>query len=168
MFKLPFIIPEEDLELNLILLLMIVNELNTTSTGKYILNNERLQLYFYLVRNPHILNKLLSLLSKKQIELKSYELSSFKANRNNIETLYDTTSVMNYLQLLVSKQLIDVKYDEKIGFIYFTTSKAHEILEQVNSIYFKRVSIFINKLKQTRSTTLSAMNTNLKKILHKG
>ena len=84
MFNLPYIIPEDELELNLILVLMIVNKLNSTSTGKLVLDNERLTIYFYLVKNPHILNKLLISLSKSNIQLKSYELASFKAENFDI------------------------------------------------------------------------------------
>ena len=66
MFKLPFIIPDDELELNLILIVLIVDKLNATSRGNLILDAERLMMYFYLVKNPHILNKLLISLSKKK------------------------------------------------------------------------------------------------------
>ena len=48
MFKLPYIIPEDELELNLILLLMIADKLSSTSRGTLILDIERLTIYFYL------------------------------------------------------------------------------------------------------------------------
>lgn len=166
MFKLPFIVPEEELELNLILVLMIISELNSTSTGRQILDNERLQTNLYLIRNPHVLSKLLILLKKNNISLKSYELSSFKAENNDIETLYDMTLLKQYLKILINKQLVDIYYNPQIGFVYLPAKKAYYILEELSSKYFDRVSIFINSLKQIRSIPLSTINTNLKHILN--
>jgi len=65
MFKLPYIIADDELELNLIILLMLTDKLNATSRGTLVLNNERLTVYLYLVKNPNILNNLLIMLSKK-------------------------------------------------------------------------------------------------------
>ena len=163
MYKLPFIIPEEDLELNLALLLMIIDNLSSTSTGIMILNNERLLLYFYLVKNPHNLNKLLISLSKKNIKLKSYELLSYKAEKHNTEILYDTSILKKYLQILLSKELIQISYNDKVGFLYQSTERE---IKQIDNNYFNRVLIFINKLKQTISIPTSKINTNLKHILN--
>lgn len=167
MFNLPYIIPEDELELNLILVLMIVNKLNSTSTGKLVLDNERLTIYFYLVKNPHILNKLLIFLSKSNIQLKTYELSSFKAENLDIDTLYDNSNIKQYLQILTTKELIEIKYNSKVGFVYVPTSQAKEIIEKLNNKYLTRVSTFINKLDQVSSIQISKINTNLKKILNK-
>lgn len=167
MFNLPYIIPEDELELNLTLVLMIVNKLNSTSTGKLVLDNERLTIYFYLVKNPHILNKLLISLSKSNIQLKSYELASFKAENLDIDTLYDNGNIKQYLQILITKELIEIKYNNKVGFVYVPTSQAKEIIEKLNNKYLTRVSTFINKLGQVSSTQVSKINTNLKKILNK-
>lgn len=166
MFKLPYIIPEDELELNLILVLMIVNKLNSTSTGKLVLDNERLTIYFYLVKNPHILNKLLIFLSKGNIQLKSYELSSFKAENSDIDTLYDNSNIKQYLQILITKELIEIRYNKKIGFVYVTTYQVKEIIENLDNQYLKRVSTFINKLGQINSIPISKINTNLKQILN--
>lgn len=166
MFNLPYIIPEDELELNLILVLMIVNKLNSTSTGKLVLDNERLTIYFYLVKNPHILNKLLILLSKSNIQLKSYELASFKAENLDIDTLYDNSNIKQYLQILTTKELIEIKYNSKVGFVYVPTSQAKKIIEKLNNIYLTRISTFINKLGQVSSIQISKINTNLKKILN--
>jgi hypothetical protein len=56
---LPFVIPENDLDLNLLLVYTVVYYLNKTSTGKLVLDIERLNIYVYLVKNPHILYKVL-------------------------------------------------------------------------------------------------------------
>lgn len=167
MFKLPFIIPDDELELNLVLLLMLTDKLSATSRGTLVLDKERLTIYLYLVKNPHILNNILIMLSKKNIELKSYELSSFKAENNDIETLYDNEIIKKYLQILVSKQLIVIKHNKKIGFVYAPTEECTEIIKKIDSKYLKRVATFINKMEQITTTPVSKINTNLKLILSK-
>lgn len=168
MYNLPFNVPEEELELNLILVLMIVYELNSTASGIHMLDNERLQVYLYLVKNPHILNRLLNHLSKKNIALKSYEVSSFKSDKKDINTLYENTSLSYYLTILMSKELIDITYNEKIGFVYIANDKTPKLLSALDSKYFQRAFTFINSLKQTRSTSLSTINKYIKQILHEG
>lgn len=166
MFRLPFLIPEDELELNLILVLMIVTELDVTSTGKQILDKERLQVYLYLVTKPNILQQLLFLLKKKSMVLKSYELLSFKAENIDIDSLYDTAELTYYLKILISKKFIDIKYNTQIGFVYVSTDKVQQRMKKSNSEYLNRVSTFINSLKQTRSIPISTITSNLKKILN--
>lgn len=166
MFNLPFIIPDDELELNLIILVLIVDKLSVTSKGNFVLDGERIIMYFYLVKNPHILNKLLISLSKKNIQLKSYELASFKAENTDIDTLFDNKSIKKYLQILISKELIVIKYSEKMGFIYTSTKNTVETIQRIDNIYLKRVLVFINKLEQTISIPISKMTTNLKQILN--
>ena len=130
MYKLPFIIPDEKIELNLTLLLMIIDSLSSTSRGKKNLNNERLLVYFYLIKNPHNLNKLLVSLSKKNINLKSYELLSYKAENQSLETLYDMSTLKKYRhssgcgikiesQLLIIFKVIFDNVSLSIDFILF-------------------------------------------------
>ncbi|ADG93145.1 hypothetical protein Arnit_1489 [Arcobacter nitrofigilis DSM 7299] len=166
MFNLPFIIPDDELELNLIILVLIVDKLSVTSKGNLVLDGERIMMYFYLVKNPHILNKLLILLSKKNIQLKSYELASFKAENTDIDTLYDNKSIKKYLQILISKELIAIKYSKKIGFIYTSAENTRKTIQKIDTIYLKRVLVFINKLEQTISIPISKITTNLKQILN--
>lgn len=163
--SLPFVIPEDDLELNLILLMLIIDNLYTTVTGKLILNLERLMIYFYLIKNPHILHKVLMKLSKKSFLLKSYEISSFKAENNNVEILYENKIVKFYLQILMSKKMIKSEYDEKLGFIFLTVGSKENIIDNIDDKYLKRSLNFIEKIKQINSIHISQINTVIKNIL---
>ena len=102
------------------------------------------------------------------IELKSYELSSFKSEKKDIDTLYDNESLTYYLSILLTKKVIDVEYNEKIGFVYISSDRTEELLKSLDSAYFKRVFVFINSLKQTRSIPFSTMNKYMKQILNEG
>ena len=100
--NLPFITPEDDFELNLLLTFQIVYFLNSTSKGLNILDIERLNIYVYLLKNPHILYSVLIRLDKKTFTLKSYENSSYKSERNDIETTYDNEIIRYYIQVLTN------------------------------------------------------------------
>lgn len=166
MYKdMPFVIPEDDLELNLSITLLIIVHLYKTSRDKNILDIERLNLYFFLLKNPHILNKLLINLSKKGIVLKSYESLSFKSERHNSELLYTNKILKYYIQVLISNNLVRAEYDEKIGFIFIPTKKADEYIILEGS-YFERLNVFINKIKQINSTSISKINATIKNILN--
>lgn len=161
---LPFVIPENDLNLNLLLVYTVVYHLNKTSTGKLILDMERLNIYVYLVNNPHILYKVLVKLSKKSFVLKSYEVLSFKADNNDSESLYNNKILKYYIQILMTNNLIKTEYNEKIGFVFSPTSETNNYMNFDNQ-YFKRVLNFIEKSKQINSTSLSQINTTIKNIL---
>lgn len=162
--NLPFVIPENDLDLNLLLVYTVVYHLHKTSTDKLILDMERLNIYMYLVKNPHILYKLLVKLSKKIFVLKSYEILSFKADNNDSESLYNNKILKYYIQILMTNNLIKTEYNEKIGFVFSPISEANNYMN-FDIKYFKRVLNFIEKLKQINSTSLSQINTTVKNIL---
>ncbi len=165
MFRnLPFITPENDFELNLLLTFQIVYFLNSTTRGLNILDIERLTIYTYLLKNPHILHRVLIRLGKKSFILKSYEVSSYKSERNDTETLFDNELVRYYIQLLSSNRLINITYNEKIGFV-FTPSEDTEKYINADSEYFKRNTTLIEKMKQISSTSVSKINTVIKTIL---
>lgn len=161
---LPFITPEDDFELNLLLTFQVVYFLNSTSRGLNILDIERLNIYVYFLKNPHILYKVLIRLGKKNFILKSYETGSYKSERNDTETLYDNELVRYYIQLLSSNNLINIIYNDKIGFV-FTPSQDTEKYINANSEYFKRNITLIEKIKQINSTSISKINTTIKTIL---
>ncbi|AXH13043.1 ABC-three component system middle component 4 [Halarcobacter bivalviorum] len=162
--NLPFITPEDDFELNLLLTFQIVYFLNSTARGLNILDIERLSIYVYLLKNPHILHRVLIKLGKKRFTLKSYETSSYKSERNDTETFYDNKIVRYYTQLLASNNLISITYNEKIGFV-FTPNKDTEKYINADSEYFKRNITLIEKIKQISSTSVSKINTAIKSIL---
>lgn len=168
MSNLPYIIPEDALELNLLLIFFVVQNLSSTVSGKLILNNERLMIYTYLIQNPHILNRLLIKLSKKSFVLKSYESSSFKAENMDVESLYKNDIIKFCLQILISKNLIQVKYEDKIGFVYIANTTELEMFNNTQDKYINRVKNFIEKIKQINSTPVSRISTMLKNILNEG
>ena len=75
--------------------------------------------------------------------------------------------IKKYLQILVSKQLITIKHNKKIGFAYTPTEECTEIIKKIDNKYLKRVATFINKMEQITTTPISTINTNLKLILSK-
>lgn len=159
---LPFTIPEDDLELNLILVFLVINNLHSTRRGQLILNLERLILYVYLIKNPHILHKVLVQLSKKSFLPKSYELSSFKSESANTENLFENRVLKYFIQVLMSQRLVESKYDEKAGFVFVPVATNENFLNKIDDIYLKRILNFIEKIKQINSTPLSQINTAIK------
>lgn len=54
--KLPFVEPDDDIYLNISVVLIIIYYLSSTKRGVLKMNNERIHLYEYLVRNPQKLS----------------------------------------------------------------------------------------------------------------
>lgn len=163
--SLPFTVPEDNLELNLVLVFLIINHLHKTTRGKLILNFERLTIYIYLTYNPHILHKVLTKLSKKSILLKSYESSSFKSENNSTEILYENKVIKFYIQILMSKKLIKSEYDEKIGFVFLPVESNENFINDIEDKYLTRTLNLITKIKQINSTSISEINTTIKNII---
>lgn len=101
---LPFIEPEDDIYINLCVLLLLINMLGKTNRGALKLNNDRLHIFLYLLKNPTALNNLLFNLGKGNIVLQQRDIYSVTSISPNIDPLFDRESLKSLLCVLVSKK----------------------------------------------------------------
>ncbi|KAA1153405.1 hypothetical protein EU510_06305 [Pseudoalteromonas sp. FUC4] len=163
--KLPFINPENDLNLNLAILIIIVRTLSHTKRQTLKLNNERLHIYYFLVKNPVKLNKVMEILGKAKVllsERNSYSIASISAN---LDPLFDREGLKSLLTILTAQSLVKVEYKKNDGFFYQLTAKGYELSDLFTENYFKEVALNCNKLKQTLSLSQSSLNNILGQIM---
>lgn len=163
--KLPFTNPENDLNLNLAILIIIVRTLSHTKRQTLKLNNERLHIYYFLVKNPVKLNKVMEILGKEKVllsERNSYSIASISAN---LDPLFDREGLKSLLTILTAQSLVKVEYKKNDGFFYQLTAKGYELSDLFTENYFKEVALNCNKLKQTLSLSQSSLNNILGQIM---
>ncbi|HIF9452841.1 TPA: ABC-three component system middle component 4 [Photobacterium damselae] len=163
--KLPFIEPDDDIYINISVLLIVISYLSTTKRGTLKLNNERLHIYDYLVRNPVKLYKFLEILGKKPKEVNhkdSYSVASISAN---VDPLFDRERLKSLLTLMISRNLVTVEYKNKEGFFYKLTESGNKKVKRLEGDFFSEVKLLCDQLQQTLSFNQSQVNNSLNQIM---
>ncbi|HFG1570899.1 TPA: ABC-three component system middle component 4, partial [Vibrio cholerae] len=86
--KLPFIEPDEDIYLNISIVMILLYYLSFTNRGTMKMDNERIHIYDYLVRNPQKLTKFLSSLGK-DVSFNMNDDYSVSSISYNLDPLFD-------------------------------------------------------------------------------
>ncbi len=164
---LPFISPDDNFYLNLGIVVIVIQTLGQTSKGTLKLNNERLHIYTYLIKNPVKLNLFLNALGKGSILISpkdSYSVTSISAN---VDSLFDRENLKALLTSLVGENLVEVVYKKKEGFFYRLSKKGLEQAGKLNAEYFFETRLSCETLKSTLSTTTSSLNKALNQVMQK-
>ncbi len=164
---LPFIDTENDIHLNLSVVLLIISKLGKSNRGVLKLNNERLHIFHYLVKNPIELNKVLSSLGKGGIILQAKDAYSITSISPNLDPLFDRGGLKSILSILISKGLINVEFKKNDGFFYSINDKGVSISKGLNGDFFQEVQLICEKLKSVLSITESKLSQTLNQIIRK-
>lgn len=160
-YKLPFIIPEDDINLKIARYLVIIDILSYTSRGKYVLDIEKLTIFDFLVRNPYILKQVLSIKHSKDIKLENQEIKNIETLYPNKSELIDTQLSKLIIQVMISEGTIIAKIEDgKIFFILTDIGK--EVVNEIDVEYICRIKELCKKMLVLRSTSLN----ELKKIIN--
>jgi hypothetical protein len=116
MNKLPFILPDRDL--NKALILLIFKYLGLSPRRIPLLNNERISVFFYFIKNPTVLEKTLSKYGRSNVALNHNEAASVNSISVNLDYLFDRQWIKTLIKNLVARKLIKPVYREKEGFLY--------------------------------------------------
>ncbi len=143
---LPYQVPDNDLSLNVAILILVVFLLGKTERGKLLLNNERLQLSIYLLKNPIILNNVLVAYEKPSAYIHSYDAYSVASISNNIDFLHNIHQLKTLLQCAVTLNLINVKYRRIEGFMYELSQTGVVLVEKLNGEYYDSLRNYANSL----------------------
>ena len=162
--RLPFIDPDEDIYLNLSIVMIILYYLGTTNRGALKINNDRLHIYDYLVRNPQKLNKFLVQLGKGNLANRKsdYCISSISYN---LDPLFDRERMKSILTILTSNKLVSITYKNKCGFLYSLTEVGVSKVEELECSYFTEIKSLSKELSSTLSLSDSQLNININKII---
>ena len=163
---LPFLDPENDIYINLSILLIILNTLGETNRGVLKINNAKLHIFLYLIKNPIALNKFLGALGKDVAALSEQDIYSVSAISPNLETLFDRESLKALLSILIAKKLIKTSYKNN-GFFYSLTENGLSITSKLKDDYLLEIELLCGKLKSVLSLSESQLNQTLNNIIRK-
>jgi hypothetical protein len=164
---LPFIEPNDNIYLNLCVTIILLKQLGRTKKGIVKINNERLHIYLYLVKNPLKLNQVLTVLGKGNAiigQQKSYSVASISTN---VDPLFDRESLKALITILVAKKFVNVEYKKKEGFFYTLSPLGQERASVLTDNYFSEITMLCSKLQSTISISLSNLNQALSEIIRK-
>ncbi|WP_373090853.1 ABC-three component system middle component 4 [Zhongshania sp.] len=162
---LPFIEPEDDIYINLCVLLLLIGALAKTSRGTLKLNNNRMHVFLYLLKNPTALNKVLGVLGKGNVILQDRDTYSVTSISPNVDPLFDREALKSLLSVLVAKKLVSVTYKEDDGFFYILSESGESAISNLNDEYLIEVKKLCEKLKGLSSHTESQLNKTINRII---
>jgi hypothetical protein len=162
---LPYLDPEDDVYINMCILLKMIGILSRTNRGSLKLNNKRVHIYLYLIKNPMALNRLLLYMGKGNVNLRKQKSYSISSLSQNIDPLFDRDSLKKLISILISKKFIDVTYKKEDGFFYSLTEEGERACVDLSGEYLLEVSQLCEKLKVLQSTPESKLNLTIKKLI---
>jgi hypothetical protein len=165
--KLPFLDVESDVYINLCMILIIINILGKTSRGVLKINNERLHIFLYLLKNPLVLNKVMNAHGKSGVLLHERDTFSIASISPNLDPLFDRESLKSLLSILIAKQFINVKYKKDDGFVYSISEAGQNVIQSLRGEYLLEVKLLCEKLKSVLSISEAKLNQTLNHIIRK-
>jgi len=138
-----------------------------TKKGTLKINNERLHIFVYLLKNPMKLNDLLNLLGKSSLLLSEQDTFSITSISPNVDSLFDRSALKSLLSILVANELIDVEFKSKAGFFYKLSEKGQATIKEFRDEYLLEVRLLCEKLKSVLSLSESKLNQALNQVIRK-
>ncbi|WP_379143576.1 ABC-three component system middle component 4 [Paenibacillus sp. sgz500992] len=138
MKKVPFIIPELDLGVRIQRLMVIIHKLGLNKNKKAVLDNEKIAIFDFLVKNPYILNEVLKTEGKANtIDIGETDYGTIDSLYPSVISLLDYGSIKGYLQILVTLDFIEIQVNETI--FYISTTKGERLITEDESPYLLRI-----------------------------
>jgi len=164
---LPFLDSDDDIYLNLAIVIVIIGALGKSNRGSFKINNSKLHVFLYLLKNPVVLNKVLGLCGKGSVLLSDIDSYSIISVSPNIDPLFDRESLKELLCILVVKNLITVVHKKNDGFFYELSEEGIATLASLREGYFSRVSELCDQLRNIINMSDSQLNQTLNQIIKK-
>jgi hypothetical protein len=167
MRSLPYLVPEQDNFLNSGIVLLAIQNLGKTTRGTLLLNNERLLIFMYLIRNPLVMAKLLNQLGRPTLLLSEEEVHSVSSLAVNLDPLFDTDWIKHLLQRLASVGLLSVRYRKVEGFLYDLTEAGEKVSEKLTGDYFDKARKYISAIDSVKTEPTATLNSALNNIFRR-
>ncbi|MBA1323035.1 ABC-three component system middle component 4 [Pseudomonas plecoglossicida] len=158
MTSLPYIQPERELHYNLGVLLLVLGYLAETKKRKKILSIDRIQSFYFLTTRPSLLNRVLLLANKDQINIDESDYYTVGNLSPNIEELFDRNRLLTMLKILASKNFLSIEYSNSEGFLFGLTEIGKLKPQELTEGYFQKISYFIELLSELQSQTPTKLN----------
>jgi len=154
MSNLPFIQPKKEIYLNLCVILIIINHLANTPKGKRNLTFERLQNFYFLVNNPIILNKVILLADRKEIDVKESYFYKVDSISLDVDDLYDKNKMKTLIQIISLQGYISIEISPEGSFVFYLSDKGVSLVSSLDSEYFKEINQLVEALLFLRSQSI--------------
>lgn len=164
MKSLPYIVPDDDAFLNAGLLLLIIGCLSKTNRGKLLLNNEKMLIFMYLIKNPSLLVEVLQRLGRPAPRLTQEELYSVSSISVNLDPLFDHDWLKGLLMHVSSLGFLRADYRKGEGFMYSLSDEAVAAVDNLTGDYFARVREYITHLDSIKGESVSSLNALLNTV----
>lgn len=160
----PYLIPDEDVNLNSALLILVIFYLGKSPRGLPLLNNDRLLIFLYLIKNPVILDNVLEQVGRREIALTEAEAYSVNSIAVNLDPLFDRDWLKSLLMRLSAVDYLEASYRKMDGFVYLLTPKGQAVVQKIEGVYFDRVRTYLSNLQLLRSESTSNLNKLINNI----
>jgi len=145
--KLPFYIPDNELNLRIGKLLCLFQVLSIGSKKTINLDLPKIGQFEFLTRHPIVLNKILNDKQKRVIELHNSEMYSIEALFLNRAEIFDLKKIKALLKILLSNKYIEAKVLSDNQIYYSITEEGIRQAEILESHYFQRTRDLNHELK---------------------
>jgi hypothetical protein len=159
--NIPFIIPENDINLRLARFLTIIDTLAYTQRGKLVINIDKLIIFDFLIKNPFLLRKVLEVKHSIKLKLLNEEYGSVTTLFPSKTSLVDIQSAKELIKLMISYNMLKV-IEEKDELFYTLSDNGKSIINEIDTDYVIR----IKELCKTMLVLRSVSTNDLKKIIN--
>jgi len=129
-----------------------------------LLNNERLLIFLYLLKNPVLLAKLLTKMGGTPPALRNEDVFSVSSLSVNVDSLFDTPRIKALLLHIASKGFLSAAYRKADGFVYTLTKSGEEAANALTGDYFDKIRALIAALEVVKLTPTPSLNAALSDI----
>ncbi|WP_432432334.1 ABC-three component system middle component 4 [Janthinobacterium lividum] len=164
MVRIPYLNPDQDVNINTGLLILIIFFLGKSARDIALLNNDRLLIFLYLLKNPIILDNVLEQVGRREISLTNVELYSINSISINLDPLFDREWLKSLLMRLSAMGYLAITYRKTDGFMYLLTDSGREVAENISGPYFDRIKIYLKNLEMIKSESTTNINRLINNI----
>lgn len=164
MRNLPYIDLAGELHLNTGIVICILSTLSHSKRGNAILNHDRLQLYYFLISRPAILNKVLVAAEKHGTQLRDSEIFSVESISVNVDNLYDRDKLRLLLQQISVLGFLDCTFSESLGICYSLTEEGIKTASKLTEGYFEHLKRHCLDIQRIQAMPTSKINSLLNHV----
>jgi len=165
MTKLPFYIPDYEVNLRLGKILLLLHIIKEQKKDKFVLSLEKIAILEFLTKHPILLNKLLSDKKLKIINLQHSEKWSIEAMYPNRGQLFDFKKIKALLNLLITYGLVEIKLKNNYEVYYAINDEGDACASQFESTYFQRLKHILIEMKPLIKVSYSKISSEIEPYL---
>ncbi|UEG53559.1 hypothetical protein LLH06_01030 [Mucilaginibacter daejeonensis] len=163
---LSFIVPDFELNTKLARALVILRNLSLNKAGNKILTIEKLAVYDFLLRHPHILHGILKSQGRKMLILRPEELTSINKEYPNTNGLYTHRDLSITLQILILQGYASANLTKDNEAVYTITAEGANFADGLETEYVMRLHEISNPINQLLSLNYRQLMAAIKPYIN--